>query len=147
MQLIYDKNNKNVIMLFDAPDVKLSTKQEIFKGTFAECMAKIQALGLSMQEDDDPFLVERIFKAKKEYVKPGRMPLIPDNDVLALDVVPGVKVYEDEDNIYMRCSLPKETLESLFDNTDETDLNPNVVSDLKLTNSFVCESLEQLGEG
>ena len=146
MQLIYDEKNKKVIMLFDAPDVKLSTNQEIFKGTFAECMAKIQELGLSMPEDD-PFLVERIFKSKKEYVKQGRMPLIPDNDVLALDVVSGFKVHEDKDNIYMRCSLTQETLESLFDNTDETDLNPNVVSDLSLTNSFVCESLEQLGKG
>lgn len=146
MQLIYDEKNKKVIMLFDAPDVKLSTKQEIFKGTFAECMTKIQELGLSVPEYD-PFLVERIFKAKKECVKSGRMTLIPDNDVLALDVVTGVKVHEDEDNIYMRCSLSKETLESLFDNTDETDLNPNVVSDLGLTNSFVCKSLGQLGKG
>ena len=144
MQLIY--NDKKVIMLFDAPDVRLSTNQEIFEGTFAECMTKIQELGLSMQEDD-PSLVERIFKAKKEYVKPGRMPLIPDNDVLALDVVTGVKVHEDEDNIYMRCSLPKETLESLFDNTDETDLNSNIMSDLGLTNSFVCKSQEELING
>ena len=141
MQLIYNATKKEVIALFDAPDLNMRTGQTVFEGTLAECQAKIEELNLTTSEENpDPYIVERIFRAKKEQVKDNKMPLMPDNDVLPLDELEGIPVHEDDEYTYMKCNLTKESLEAMLENTGEDDLNANVVIGLGITNAYVGES-------
>ena len=141
MQLIYNATKKEVIALFDAPDLNMRTGQTVFTGTLAECKAKIEELNLIVPEENpDPYIVERIFRAKKDQIKDNKMPLMPDDDVLPLDELEGIKVHEDEEYTYMKCNLTKESLEAMLENTGEDDLNANVVVGLGITNAYVGES-------
>jgi len=141
MQLIYNATKKEVIALFDAPDLNMRTGQTVFEGTLAECKAKIEELNLTVPEENpDPYIVERIFRAKKDQIKDNKMPLMPDNDILPLDELEGIPVYEDEEYTYMKCSLTKESLDAMLENTGEDDLNANVVVGLGITNAYVGES-------
>jgi len=141
MQLIYNATKKEIIALFDAPDLNMRTGQTVFEGTLAECKAKIEELNLTTSEENpDPYIVERIFRAKKGQIRDNKMPLMPDNDLLPLDELEGIKVHEDEEYTYMKCNLTKESLEAMLENTGEDDLNANVVVGLGITNAYVGES-------
>ena len=141
MQLIYNATKKEVIALFDAPDLNMRTGQTVFTGTLSECKAKIKELNLVVpEENQDPYIVERIFRAKKDQVRDNKMPLMPDDDVLPLDELEGIPVHEDDEYTYMKCSLTKESLEAMLENTGEDDLNANVVMGLGITNAYVGES-------
>ena len=145
MQLIYTNDEKKkVIALIDAPDVKINTKQQIFTGTYTECMDEIKHLNLTLPKDEDPFLVERIFKIKKEHAKQGKVPLMLDDDILPYDTLPGVKVHEDKDYAYMKCTIPKDMLQELFKNSQETDVTEKLFADSKLSNVYKGKSKKDL---
>ena len=136
MKLVYNSNE--VILVFDAPDINLAAGQKTFEGTLTECKAKIADLGLVIK--DDPYLVERIFKAPTVNTTKNRLVLIPDDDVLPLDVLRGIIVKTDGDVTYMRCKIPEESLTSLLENSSSGELDVKTVVELGLINTYVGTS-------
>ena len=136
MKLVH--NNQKVIALFDAPDLHLATGQTVFEGSIKECQAEIDRLNLTQEED--PYIVERVFKAPSDQVKDGKLPIIPANDILPLDALSGQFIKEEDGYTYMRCMIPKESLDALLENSSSKELDGTTIMELDLADCFVSVS-------
>lgn len=152
MKLVHD--GTKVIMIFDAPDINLATNKTVFEGTFSECMAEIDRLNLTYEDirdeegnlidEYDPYLIERVFKADVSNVNGSKMAIVPDNDVLPLDVLNGRVVKTDGDTVYMKCTINKESLESMIENSSSGELDTATVLELNIVNSYVGMSIADI---